>query len=342
MVLVLEKAEGDGRQPVDVTCADTLYIGGGTPSLIPPDRIKWLVAAVRSRFDMSSVLEVTMEANPGDLDQSAYRAIRAAGVDRLSLGVQSMQEAVLRQMARTHSKSDAFEAVRRARDAGFDNVSVDLILGWPEETQTRWMRTLDEIEKMNPDHVSLYLLETEGRSVLAHRVRNKQWILPDEDLVADLYEETLHVLESRGWLRYEISNFARPGRESRHNLKYWEDATFWGFGMSAHSYAANRRYSNLRTFGAYCRALESGSSPRAEERSLDLRTQMGEALMTGLRMTRGVSLALLRSKYGLDPTGVFDGLREAFDAGLLMIDQERLRLTQKGVLLANEVFRAFV
>jgi oxygen-independent coproporphyrinogen-3 oxidase len=324
--------------------ADTLYFGGGTPSLVSLDLLGRLAALARSRFRLPDGAEITLEANPRDLDQAGYRDLRGLGVNRLSLGVQSLDDKVLSEMGRHHAAADARRAVEWAQAAGFANVSVDLILGWPGETRERWARNLDGLRALAPDHVSLYVLEVEGKTVLGHRARRGTLALPDEDLTADLYWATADALEALGLARYEISNFARPGRESMHNRKYWDDAPFLGFGMSAHSYLDGRRFWNLPGYATYCRAIETGGGRAAAcgERLLEPRQRAAEALFTGLRRREGVDLARFRSAHGVDPLEAYADLRDALDAGLVAAEGGRLRLTDAGVLLSNEVFQAFV
>ncbi len=243
--------------------ADTLYLGGGTPTLLALDRLERLFAAVRTRFRVDPRAEVTVEANPRDLDAPGYRRLAALGVSRLSLGVQALDDGVLGEMGRLHTARDALRAAEDARAGGFASLSIDLILGWPGETAARWRRNLEGLAAMAPDHVSLYVLEVEGKTLLSHRARQGRLALPDDDLVAALYEETVAFLAGRRIRRYEISNFARPGFASRHNGKYWDDAPFLGFGMAAHSYRGGRRWWNHEAFGAYCRAVETRPrSPR--------------------------------------------------------------------------------
>jgi putative oxygen-independent coproporphyrinogen III oxidase len=221
--------------------ADTLYLGGGTPSLVSVPRLARLLEAARERFGLPASAEVTLEANPRDLDLAGYRALRAAGVNRLSLGVQSFDDAVLREMGRPHVAADARTAVERARAAGFSNLSLDLILGWPGETRERWSRSLAGVGALQPEHVSLYVLEVEGRTALAHRTARGGLTLPDDDLVADLYQEAVEALAGRGLQRYEISNFARAGFESRHNAST---------GTTPHSWASACRPTATVTAGA--------------------------------------------------------------------------------------------
>jgi oxygen-independent coproporphyrinogen-3 oxidase len=323
--------------------ADTLYFGGGTPSLMAAPRLNRLVEDVRARFRLPPGAEVTVEANPRDLDADGYRALVAMGANRLSLGAQSFDDGVLREMGRHHAASDSVQAVRLARAAGFENVSLDLVLGWPGETRERWERGLGAVLALEPDHVSLYVLEVEGRTALAHRQRQGRLELPDDDRVADLYLETVDRLGAAGLQRYEISNFARPGYASRHNRKYWEDVPFVGFGMSAHSLRRGRRWWNLDRYATYCRAVEEGRGAVEGERELGARERAQEALFTGLRLTEGVDLAAFRRRYGMDPSVEWAApLGEVEQAGLVETVGGRLRLTNRGMLLSNEVFRIFV
>ncbi len=325
--------------------ADTLYFGGGTPSLLTPERIARVVQLARERFALPRGTEVTLEANPRDLHADAYRALLDLGANRLSLGVQSLDDAVLKEMGRLHSAADARRAVADARLAGFENLNLDLILGWPGETRERWRREIDGFLALEPGHVSLYVLEVEGKTALSHRQKRGLLALPDDDLVADLYQETVERFASTGLQRYEISNFARPGFESRHNRKYWDDAPFLGFGMAAHSYRDGRRWWNHDRFATYCRSVEEsgGAAAVAGERGLSARERAAEALFTGLRRRDGVDLVAYRRRYALDPLAEWRaGLDAAKSAGLVVAEAGRLRLTDRGMLLSNEVFSAFV
>lgn len=323
--------------------SDTLYFGGGTPSLMSPERLGRILEAARSRFTLDPGAEVTVEANPGDLSRAGFQSLLAVGANRLSLGVQSFDDGVLVEMGRHHTSADSTRAVEAARAAGFGNVSLDLVLGWPGESARRWRRCLETLARLAPDHVSLYVLEVDGKTVLTHRQRQGQLALPDDDLVADLYLETVEHLGARGLERYEISNFARAGFASRHNGKYWDESPFLGFGMAAHSFRAGRRFWNVDRFAPYCRAVEGGQTPVAGERRLRDRESAEEALFTGLRRSSGVDLEDYRRRHGLDPLVAWEkGLAEAEAAGLVAVAAGRLRLTDRGILVSNEVFRLFV
>jgi oxygen-independent coproporphyrinogen-3 oxidase len=323
--------------------ADTIYFGGGTPSLVPPGQIGDLVGTVRSRYEMAPGAEVTLEANPKDLDERGYSDLLRAGVNRLSLGVQSFNAAVLREMFRDHSDDDAVVAVRAARSAGFRNVSMDLILGWPGETRERFLSSLQRLLELEPDHVSLYVLETDGRTVVAHRASEGTLSLPDDDLVADLFMEAEDALAAAGIHAYEISNFARPAFESRHNLKYWDDGPFHAFGMSAHGFERGVRYWNEATFGSYGAAMETRGEARAGQRVLSSRERLEEAVMTGLRVRRGIDRAAFRGRHGVDVMETFgEALAPSIAAGLLTVDDESVRLTRRGVLMSSEVLAALL
>jgi oxygen-independent coproporphyrinogen III oxidase len=323
--------------------ADTLYFGGGTPSLVPPKQIGDLIKALESRYSLAADTEVTLEANPRDLDARGYSQLRAAGVTRLSLGVQSFDDAVLREMSRDHTGGDAVAAVHAARAAGFDNLSTDLILGWPGETRERFLDGLRLLLDLAPDHVSLYVLETDGKSVVAHHARAGTLHLPDDDLVADLFNEAEDALAAAGIHAYEISNFARPGFESRHNLKYWDDGAFHAFGMAAHGFADGIRHWNEPTFGRYCAAMEAGGSARAGERRLSRQERLEEAVITGLRVRSGIDRAAFRARHSVDVIEQFgEALRLSIAAGLLAVDDANVRLTRRGVLMSSEVLSSIL
>ncbi len=324
-------------------CADTLYFGGGTPSLVPPPQLRDLVAGLRDRYTLAADAEVTLEANPRDLDERGYSELLSAGFNRLSLGVQSFEDAVLREMFRDHTGDDAVSAVRAARAAGFANVSMDLILGWPGETRERFFTSLRRLIDLGPDHVSLYVLETDGKTVVAHRAREGTLHLPDDDLVADLFNEAEDTLAAAGLHAYEISNFARTGFESRHNLKYWDDGPFHAFGMAAHGFEGGVRYWNEATFGSYCTAIESSGTARLGERTLTPDVRIEEAVMTGLRLRRGIDRATFRARHGVDVLNRFgEGMKPSIAAGLLEVDDSSVRLTRRGVLLSSEVLSALL
>lgn len=323
--------------------ADTIYFGGGTPSLIPPPRIGGLIRVIEQGYAITADVEITLEANPRDLDQRGFEDLKRAGVNRLSLGVQSFDEGVLKEMFRDHTGDDAEVCVQAARAAGFENISMDLILGWPGETRERFMDSLHRLLDLAPDHVSLYVLETDGKTLVAHRAKEGLLNLPDDDLIADLFNEAEDLMAGAGIRAYEISNFARPGFESRHNLKYWDDGPFHAFGMSAHGFDEGTRYWNEPTFGRYCVAIETTGTARAGERKVTPRQRLEEAVMTGLRVRRGIDRARFRDRHGVDVWDQFGAaLGPSLAAGLLDVDDQAIRLTRRGVLMSSEVLSAVV
>ena len=328
--------------------ADTVFFGGGTPSLLPAAELVRVLEAVREAFDVDRGAEVTVEMNPGTIAPEKLDAYRAAGVTRASVGVQSFDDAELRSIGRVHDAAEARTAVRLLREAGFDDVSLDLIAGLPNQPRERWARNLDEALALEPDHLSLYLLELHPGTKLARDVERGRVARPDDDLAAEMYFATVDRLAAAGFVHYEISNFARPratgsDRRSRHNEKYWTDAPYFGFGVSAHAYTGGERRSNVRSIAGYAEAIERDGTAVAERTPLAPRERAAEAAFLGLRRLEGIDLEAFGARYGLDLLDEYrDGLAPLFEAELLEVDSGRLRLTRRGLVLSNEVFQAFV
>jgi len=324
---------------------DTVYFGGGTPSLLTAAQLAHILEAVRRRFRFSAGAEVTLELNPGTVTPHSLRELRALGVNRASFGLQTFDDRELRRLGRTHTADDARRTLRDLRDAGFRNVSFDLIAGLPEQTLEGWSRNLEEALALRPEHLSLYLLEVHEGTPLADHIRRGLWRAPDPDLAAEMYRLLARRLRAAGYEHYEISNFALPGRESRHNLKYWTGAPVYGFGCSAHSFDGRRtRWSNERDARGYVALVESGASPVVERTELDEREAFSESLFLSLRLLgRGVNLSEHRARFGADVRAEYAADLERFsDAGLVEVRDDVLRLTSAGALLSNEVFAAFV
>ncbi len=236
---------------------DTVYFGGGTPSLLTPAQVARVLDAVRRRFDVDARAEVTLEMNPGTVTPERLRALRAAGVNRASFGAQTFDDRELKRLGRTHTADDTRRTFRDLRAAGFDNISFDLIAGLPRQTLAGWERNLEEALALRPEHLSLYLLEVHEGTPLGEQIRQGRWPLPDPDLAAEMYRLLVERARAAGYEQYEISNFCLPGLESRHNLKYWTGAPFYGFGNSAHSFDGRRtRWSNERDARAYVKLVE--------------------------------------------------------------------------------------
>lgn len=331
--------------PVETREVDTIFFGGGTPSLLAPAQLARIVEAIHRHVRFAANAEVTMEMNPGTVTLEILREFRRLGVNRASFGAQTFDDRELRRLGRTHTADDARRTLRDLRAAGFENVSFDLIAGLPEQTLQAWSRNLDEALSLGPEHLSLYLLEVHSGTPLADQIRRGVWREPDADVAAEMYELMVERTREAGYEQYEISNFCLTGRESRHNVKYWTGAPFYGFGCSAHSFDGTRaRWSNERDTKAYVELVEAGKSPIIETTELDARALGAEAIFLGLRlMGRGVDLTAHRARFGRDVrTEHRDDIERFTEAGLIEMSGDTMRLTPHGALLSNEVFAAFV
>lgn len=322
---------------------DTIYFGGGTPSLMEPLQVERILAAVRSVLDVKPLAEITMEMNPATVTPETLAAYRSLGINRASFGVQTFDDRALKLLARGHDANDARTTFRMLRDVGFDNISFDLIAGLPGQTLRQWERNLDEAVSMRPEHLSLYLLEIHEGTPLAEQVRSGRQPPPDPELAAEMYEMMLDRLAAAGYAQYEISNFARPGFESRHNSKYWRLEPVYGFGVSAHSFDGRRRYANERDTAKYVAMIENGQSAVTETNHLDKKQLSGEFAFLNLRLTEGLDLQEYRSLFGSSIEAEFHSeLSGLAEADLISLVGDRLRLTRKGMLYSNEVFSIFV
>ncbi len=325
--------------------ADTIYFGGGTPSLLSPDEIGRVIDACRSAFILADDTEVTLEANPETVSAEGMAAYRAAGVNRVSLGIQSFRDEELRRLGRVHDAARARAAFSAVRAAGIENVSLDLMLWLPQQTVADCLFSVRELAALGPSHASLYLLELYPNAPLKEEMARAGWSLaPDED-AADMYLASIEVLAAAGYEHYEISNFARPGRASRHNLKYWTDQEWLAFGCGAHSTMDGLRWKNVSSTDAYVSALESGGVPAvAERRELGVLERFQEAVFMGLRLVAGLDLGQIHRRYGIDVWDRYgDRLQPFVDEGLLAVEPgRRLQLTERGLLLSNEVMSVFV
>jgi oxygen-independent coproporphyrinogen III oxidase len=322
---------------------DTVYFGGGTPTTLSVEQLGRVVALCRETFDVAADAEITAEANPGSVSLDYLRGLRAVGFNRLSFGVQSFDDGELKMIGRAHTARDAREAVTAARAAGFENVSLDLIAGLPEQKMETWERNLEEAFALAPDHLSVYLLELYKDAPLSHRIERGELSAIDEELTVEMYFRLLDEAAARGFGHYEISNWARPGAESRHNLKYWTLAPYWAFGVSAAGYDGAARWSNTRNIHDYVERAGRGESPVAERVELDAEARQSEALFLQLRLKGGVDLSAHARRFGVDVLARYGGeLERLREAGLIEVSGGRLTISRAGTVLANEVFAAFV
>ncbi|MEA4883511.1 MAG: radical SAM family heme chaperone HemW [Clostridia bacterium] len=344
----------------------SMYIGGGTPTVVAPGDLASFIEALRDAVNPAAVCEFTVETNPAAVDLDGLVALRRAGVNRLSIGFQSLDDSELAALGRAHSAQDCVEVFRSAREAGFDNINIDLMLGIPGQTSASLAATVSRALSLCPEHVSAYCLILEDGTPLARDVAEGAVVLPSDDETADFYEWFVETSGDAGYRRYEISNFCLPGKECAHNIMYWENGDYIGLGVAAHSHlgrgalahsnslqyecgdsgadlASAVRWWNGESTQDYLAMLNAGAAPAVGR---EHRTPMGEAsdaLMLGLRMARGVDLLALGAEYDLDLVSEF-GPRFArlSDRGLLCLDGARACLTARGFLLANIVFRECV
>jgi len=323
--------------------ADTIFFGGGTPSLLEPADVAAIVAAVRDQTDLAAGAEITLETNPETVDRSKLERLRDAGVNRISFGVQSFHDAELKRLGRIHDAHRARTAVAEARAAGFDNISLDLMMWLPGQSVDAWMANVDALIAAAPDHASLYLLELYPNAPLKEEMARGGWSLAPDDDAAEMYLRAMARLEAAGLCQYEISNVARDGRVSRHNLKYWTDGEWLAFGCGAHATVAGVRTKNVASTEEYIARVTNGADPVVERRILSANDRLEEALFTGLRLSTGLDLKALGARYGLDIWGRYgDALTPFVEAGWLVHEGATLRLTRNGMLMANEVMAVFV
>jgi oxygen-independent coproporphyrinogen-3 oxidase len=323
--------------------ADTIYFGGGTPSLLEPTEIGRLISACRDAFDVSPDAEVTLETNPETSTPARMEQFAAAGVNRISFGVQSFRDAELRRLGRLHTSDRAREAAREARAAGFTNVSLDLMMWLPQQTREDWRESVEGLIDVGPEHASLYLLELYPNAPLKEEMARSGWSLAPDDDAAEMYLWSLARLDRAGYRQYEISNVARPGAESRHNLKYWTDGSWLGFGCGAHSTRDGVRWKNVSGTEDYAARIAAGVPVVVERRELTRSEHLEEALFTGLRLASGVDMDNVGGRYGADVWRRYGSALAPFAAeGLLVRDGAILRLSRRGMLVANEIMSVFV
>ena len=323
--------------------ADTIYFGGGTPSLLDPAEIGRIIAACRGAFAVAPDAEVTIELNPETATAPYLEAVRAAGVNRLSIGVQSFDDAELARLGRVHSAQRARDTVRLARAAGFDDLSLDLMMWLPEQTVAGWLANVRALIALAPDHASLYILEIYPNAPLRDEMARGGWSQAPDDDAAEMYLGGLELLDAAGYEQYEISNVAKPGRPSRHNLKYWSDGAWLAFGCGAHGTRDGRRWHNVASTTDYVDRIAANQSVVAGVRTCSLPERAEDALFTGIRLSKGISLADIRARYGMDAWDRYGAALAPFlQAGLVEYTPPILRLTRRGMLLANEVCAVFV
>jgi oxygen-independent coproporphyrinogen-3 oxidase len=328
-----------GIEEIADGAVDTVYFGGGTPSLLEPSSLQQIMAAIRGSFP-SQLEEVTLEADPETITAEKAAAWREAGFNRISMGVQSFDDAELRAAGRMHRRADVFQAAKILRAAGFANLSFDLIAGLPHQTDSSWADSVEQLLALRPEHVSIYMMEIDegsrlGLEVLQSGERYSAKALPTDDAMADYYEQGCERLAAAGYVHYEISNWGLPGFESRHNLKYWRREPYFGFGAGAHSFNGTQRWANAHDPAAYADSILHGKFPVEQLERVTREQALEEELFLGLRQLTGIDLAEIETKYGapLRPR-----VQELLAQGLVEWDGPRLRLAPERLTVSNEVF----
>ena len=347
VALLLREMELRHEALPEPVSSPTLYFGGGTPSLMSPDLVGRLIEAAASSFGLEGDAEVTLEANPGTITLEKLAGYRAAGVNRLSLGIQSFEDRLLSRLGRVHTAREAVLAFDAARRADFDNISIDLMHSLPEQSLLQWREALRRGIELSAEHVSAYALTVEGGTPFAGLLAAGELPLPGEEDAAQMFEATSQLLCQAGYLHYEISNFARPGRTSRHNSAYWSRESYLGFGAGAHSFlnrdGLGRRWKNACDLAGYGEAVTGGTIPEQETETLTLDEAVSESFFLGLRMLDGLDLARLGSLYG--QPALSPGLAEVARleaSGALIREGDLVRLAPGAVILANSVFSRFI
>ena len=343
LITELELVAGGGVYPA---AFDTVFFGGGTPSLLSGEQMQQIMRALKDRFDIRENAEISMECNPGTTTPEKLAAYRAAGINRLSIGLQSTHNALLKSIGRIHTFEQFLSTLKSARKAGFTNINVDLMHGLPNQTVDQYLDSLKTVCGLGIQHISAYSLILEEHTPLFDCVERGEVKRPDEDLVADMQDAGIDLLEQQGYLRYEISNFAQEGFACRHNLNYWHNGEYLGFGIAAHGVVRERkwtRFANVSTLDEYMRLLSRGKRPLAETIRLAPRDEMFECVMLGFRLIRGIDRAAFLARFGLDIVEAYAYAFEQLRKRSWLIEaEERVALNRKGLDFQNEALGFFM
>lgn len=318
---------------------DTVYIGGGTPTSVNTEHICDVMKKVFSSYKILPGAEITVECNPGTIGYDGLKALRESGINRLSIGLQSTDDKMLKTLGRIHTFADFKRCFEDARHAGFDNISLDLMYGLPGQTMEIWEKTLEDAMQFDCEHISCYSLKVEEGTPFAEMELN----LPDDDTVADMYEECVRFLEQKGYGRYEISNFAKPDYESKHNLKYWKCDDFIGFGAGAYSCIGNERFSNCCPIGEYINNIEEKETAVCDRIPLTKLNKMSEFVFLGLRCTKGISAEEFENRFGYSIYDIYGEIIEKYiKMGFLICEKNRIRFADKAFFVSNTILAEFV
>lgn len=324
--LFAEKIGESGNVPV----ADTVYFGGGTPTLLSAEQIGRVLSVIDEKFGIDKDAEITVETNPKSADREKLGEIRKSGVNRLSIGMQSVHDNELKALGRIHSFDDFFNTYYDARRVGFENISVDLMYGIPQQTRESFGRSVETLAVAGPEHISSYALTVEEGTNF-HR-RRDSLDLPDEDTVSDMYDDMCEILAKYGYHKYEISNFSKEGRESRHNLKYWTYEDYLGFGSAGHSYFDGVRFAHSRDIDAYI----EGKCTIIEVEPIGKREAMNEYVMLGMRLSKGINILDFKARFGENFLFIFDKIKQ-YSPDFVEITEKKCRFTDKGAFVSNSI-----
>ena len=329
-------------QSYDIQKLRTLYIGGGTPTALSASQLEVLLKGLTKNLDLSVLEELTIEANPGDLDADKIAVLKNSAVNRVSLGVQTFDDKMLKKIGRSHLEKDIYENIDRLKLAGFDNISIDLIYALPGQTMEQVKENVAKAIGLDIPHMSLYSLILENHTVFMNRMRRGKLPLPKEELEAEMFEYIIAELERAGFEHYEISNFSKTGFESRHNLMYWDNAEYYGIGAGASGYVNGIRYKNHGPIRHYLSAVEEGNA-RITEEHLSQKEKMEEEMFLGLRKKSGVSMARFEEKFGRSFDELYGEIvRDLVQQGLMQIEGDRVRMTKRGLFLGDTVAERFI
>jgi putative oxygen-independent coproporphyrinogen III oxidase len=335
MILTLQKYPTTGLE--------TIFVGGGTPTSLNEKQLEWFVQSINRNLPKSDNVEFTFEANPGDLTTGKLQILKDAGVNRLSLGVQTFNDELLKSIGRVHRAKDVYQTIENAKSVGFKNISIDLIFSLPTQTITDFKESLTEAFTLDIQHYSAYSLIIEPKTVFYNLLQKGKLPTPGEDMEAAMYELLMEEMEQHGYSQYEISNFSKAGYESKHNLTYWNNEYYYGFGAGAHSYVNGWRRSNAGPLKKYMEQIAEGNLPIFEEHQTTKAEQIEEEMFLGLRKTAGVSITHFISKFGIDPRQLFEKeITDLLSKKWIEMKDDNIYLTKTGRLLGNEVFQSFI
>lgn len=335
MILTLKKYPTNGLE--------TIFVGGGTPTSLNEKQLEWFVQSINRNLPMSNNVEFTFEANPGDLTKGKLQILKDAGVNRLSLGVQTFNDELLKSIGRVHRAKDVYQTVENAKSIGFQNISIDLIFSLPTQTITDFKESLTEAFTLDIQHYSAYSLIIEPKTVFYNLLQKGKLPTPGEDMEAAMYELLMEEMEQHGYSQYEISNFSKTGYESKHNLTYWDNEYYYGFGAGAHSYVNGWRRSNAGPLKKYMEQVAAGNLPIIQEHQTSKAEQIEEEMFLGLRKTAGVSIAHFIGKFEIDPRQLFEKeIADLIAKKWIEMKDDNIYLTKTGRLLGNEVFQSFL